>query len=45
MDLIYHGSIKKNIDGTEKLIVTGEKGLVSIDRCFLKNPQDVKNAR
>ena len=42
MDLIYHGSITKNIDGTKKLIVAGEKGLVPIDRCFLKNPQGVK---
>ena len=45
MDLIYHGSITKNIDGTKKLIVAGEKRLVSIDRCFLKNPQDVKKCQ
>ena len=35
MDLIYHGCMTKNADGTNKLIGPGEKRLIATYECIL----------
>ena len=44
MAKIYHGCITKNADGTNKLIGPGEKSLISTDKCFWKEPEDIKSS-
>ena len=39
---IYHGCFYENVDGTNKIIKTGDKCLVPTDECFWKDPCDVK---
>ena len=34
----------KNADGTNKLIGPGEKSLISTDKCFWKEPEDIKSS-
>ena len=41
MELIYHGCMIKNADGTNKIIRPGEKCLTLTAQCFWKDPQDV----
>ena len=41
MDLIYHGCVYANADGTYKLIAEGDRRLVPTNRCFWKDPSDV----
>ena len=43
MDKIYHGCFNKNADGTNKIIVAGERCLAPTDKCFGKDPNDVKH--
>ena len=43
MDKIYHGSFYKNADGTNKIIAAGECCLAPTDKCFWKDPYDVKH--
>ena len=45
MDQIYHGCMTKNVDGTNKLIVPGKKCLVPTEKCFWKDPRDIKNRK
>ena len=43
MAQIYHGCMTKNANGTNKIIGPAEKCLVPTDKCFWKDPQDIKN--
>ena len=43
MDKIYHGCFYKNSDGTNKIIVAGERCFAPTDTCFWKDPNDVKH--
>ena len=43
MDKIYHGCFYKNADGTNKIIVTGERCFSPTDKWFWKDPNDVKH--
>ena len=43
MDCIYHGCFPKNTDGMNKIIAKGDKCLVPTNKCFWKDPSDVKN--
>ena len=43
MDKIYHGCFNKNADGTNKIIVAGERCFEPTDKCFWKDPNDVKH--
>ena len=45
MDLVYDGCIAKNANGTNKIIGPGEKYLVPTDKCFWKDPREVRNCR
>ena len=45
MDKIYHGCMKKNADGSNKLIGPGQKFFVPTADCFQKNPSDVKHCK
>ena len=40
---IYHSCFYKNTDGTKKIVKAGEKCSVPTDKCFWKDPCDVKN--
>ena len=40
---IYHGYFYKNVDGTNKIIKTGDKCLAPTDECFWKDPRDIKH--
>ena len=42
MEKIYHGCMTKNADGTNKIIGPGEKCLIPTDKCFWKDPRDIK---
>ena len=44
MELIYHGCMTKNADGTNKIIGPGEKCLTLTAQCFWKDPQDIKSS-
>ena len=44
MELIYHGCMNRNADGTNKIIGSGERCLTPTTQCFWKDPQDVKIA-
>ena len=44
MELIYHGCITKNADGTNKIIGLGEKCLTLSAQCFWKDPRDIKSS-
>ena len=43
MDKIYFGCFYKNADGTNKIIVAGEHCFAPTDKCFWKDPNDVKD--
>lgn len=43
MDAIYHGSVFKKADGTNKIIVANEKFLFPTDKCRWKFPSNVSN--
>ena len=43
MDKIYFGCFYKNADGTNKIIVAGEHCFAPTDKCFWKDPSDVKD--
>ena len=43
MAQIYYGCMTKNADGANKIMSPGEKCLVPTDKCFWKDPQDIKN--
>ena len=45
MGQIYHGCMTKNVDGTNKLIGPGEKCLVPAEKCFWKDPRDIKKCK
>ena len=40
---IYRGCFYKNADGTNKIIIIGDKCLVPTDECLWKDPCDVKH--
>ena len=42
MNCIYHGCMTKNADGTNKIILAGEKFLVPTAKCFWKYPKDIE---
>ena len=42
MALIYHGSLSKNANGTNKLIGAGEICLTATAQCFWKDPKDIR---
>ena len=42
MNCIYHGCMTKNADGTNKIILAGEKFLVPTAKCFWKYPRDIE---
>lgn len=42
MDRIYQGCFPKNTDGTNRIIAEGEKYLIPTNKCFWKDPIDVK---
>ena len=42
MDKIYHGCFYKNADGTNKIIVARKRCFTPTDKCFWKDPNDVK---
>ena len=44
MELIYHGCMTKNADGTNKIIGPGEKCLTPTAQCFWKDHQDIKSS-
>ena len=43
MDKIYHSCFYKNPDGKNKIIVAGERCFVPTNKCFWKDPNDVKH--
>ena len=43
MDAIYQGSVFKNADGTNKIIVANEKFLFPTDKCRWKFSSNVSN--
>ena len=43
MAQIYQDYMTKNADGTNKIIGTGEKCLVPTEKCFQKDPQDIRS--
>ena len=43
MGKIYHGCFYKNADGTNKIIVARERCFAPTDKCFWKDPNDVKH--
>ena len=45
MEKIYHGCMAKNADGTNKIIGPGEKCLIPTDKCFWKDPRDIKKSK
>ena len=44
MAKIYHGCMTKNADGTNRIIGPGEKCLAPTDKCFWKDPEDIKSS-
>ena len=44
MELIYHGCMSKNADGSNKIIGPGETCLTLTFQCFWKDRQDVKSS-
>ena len=45
MNQIYHGCFTKNADGTNKIILAGERCLCPTSKPFWEFPEDVKNLR
>ena len=45
MNQIYHGCFTKNADGTNKIILAGERCLCPTSKPFWKFPEDIKNLR
>ena len=43
MDKIYHDCFYKNADGTNKIIFAGKRYFAPTDKCFWKDPNDVKH--
>ena len=43
MDKIYVGCFYKNADGTNKIIAEGDRCFAPTDKCFWKDPNDVKD--
>ena len=41
MGYIYHGCLRKNADGTNRIIGTGEKCLISVCKPFWKYIEDI----
>ena len=45
MAKIYHGCMTKNADGSNRIIGPAQKCLVPTDKCFWKDPEDIKSCR
>ena len=45
MDQIYHGCMTKSVLGTNRLVGSGKICLASTEKCFWKNPRDIKNRK
>ena len=43
MNRIYHGCFTKNADGTNKIILAGERCLCPTSKPFWKYPEDIEN--
>ena len=43
MNRIYHGCFTKNADGTNKIILAGEKCLFPTSKCFWNFPENLEN--
>ena len=43
MSVIYHGSMLKNINRTNKIITNTENCITPTDQCLWKHPNDVPN--
>ena len=45
MKKIHHVCMAKNADGTNKIIGPGEKCLIPTEKCFWKDPRDIKKGK